>query len=259
MIDLIYESIVHLTRKLVFYSYELDGSDISNTNYPMTVGIPVYNLNIVRNFDEFNLDWMVDRTPYKSRIKTFILCEEEIFEPVEEKLEQIFTEIWNKKVLNVIIIFWNQSLTAVTYTPFPKMRLVFIPPSDLDNENMLFWDKTKNIFKEKFRITGFFDISRALFDRNNPSNLNALDGLDGLLGRLIIEKLNATLDFSVPADGMEIGELFPNNTATGCLADLISGNFDMGINVRFYRLNHFYGRVEATHVIGRDGIDLYSR
>lgn len=53
---------------------------------------------------------------------------------------------------------------------------------------------------------------------------------------------------------MQIGELFPNHTATGCLNALMSGDYDFGLNMRFYRLEHFEGKVEATLSIGRDDI-----
>lgn len=53
---------------------------------------------------------------------------------------------------------------------------------------------------------------------------------------------------------MQIGELFPNQTATGCLNALMSGNYEFGLNMRFYRLEHFEGKVEATLSIGRDDI-----
>lgn len=220
----------------------------------MTIGIQLYNLNIIGNLDRINLSWIVDNLPHKPQIKNFILCEQEISEYAETKLEKIFAEIWKKQVLHVIIIYWNRTLNAVSFTPFPKMKLVYIRNSDLENINSLFWDKSQNLYGYPLKVTGFYDISRALFDQQETSNLKALDGLDGLLSRLIVEKMNATLELNVPADGMEIGELFPNNTATGCLAALMSGHFDMGFNVRFYRLNHFEGRVEATHSIGRDDI-----
>lgn len=208
----------------------------------------------MRSIDQINLNWIVDKLPGKPGIRTFILCEEEILQPAETEFVRIFTEIWNRKVFNVVIVYWNGTLSAVSFTPFPKLSLVFIPPNDLDNIDSLFWDKAQNLYGYPFSVTGFYDVSRALFDRKKPSNVKSFDGLDGLLNRLIIERMNATSELKVPADGMEIGELFPNDTATGCLGDLISGNFDMGLNVRFYRLNHFEGRVEATHTNGRDDI-----
>lgn len=201
-----------------------------------------------------NSTWIHGRLPRKPRTKYFIVCEEEILSSAENELTQIFSDIWKKQVLNSVIIYWNRTLSAVTFTPFPEMKLIFVPKTELHNQKRIFEDKTRNLFGHPFRVTAFYDSSRARFDQNNPNDLSNLDGADGLLLQLIVDKMNATLQMSEPADGLEIGELFPNNTATGCLADLISGSYDMGLNIRFYRLNHFEGKIEATRSNGRDDI-----
>lgn len=223
---------------IVFHRYDFNGSEDFKIHHPtassgMVIGIHLYNLNIVQNLDHLNLSWIDTKLPQKPEIKNIILCEEEIFDPDESKLQEIFSEMWRKQELNAIIVYWNdQRLNAVSYTPFPKMRLIFIPEQDLNNVEKLFWNKARDLYGQPFKVTGFYDESRARFDRKNFNNLTALDGLDGLLSRLIVEKLNAALDLSVPADGQEIGELLPNKTATGCLGALINGNMDMGLNVR---------------------------
>lgn len=174
--------------------------------------------------------------------------------PANNELERVFAEIWDKQVLNALIVYWNETLQVVTFRPFPELSLDFIQGSQLHNHSRLFYDKARNLYGQPLKIIAFYDDSRARFDRRNTNDLSALERTDGLLGRLIIEKMNASLELSEPADGMEIGELFPNKTATGCLAALMSGKYDMGLNVRFYRLNHFEGNVEATYAIGRDDI-----
>lgn len=218
------------------------------------IAIQVHNLNIVRNLDTLNLTWIKERIPRKQRTKYFIVCEEEIVSPAENKLMQIFSNVWKKQVLNAVVIYWNRTLSAVSFTPFPELKLMYIPNTELNNIKLMFCDKTQNLYGHPFRVTAFYDSSRARFEQTKINNLETLDGADGLLLRLIIEKMNATLKMSVPDDGLEIGELFPNKTATGCLADLISGNYDMGLNIRFYRLTHFEGKVEATRSNGRDDI-----
>lgn len=219
-----------------------------------TIGIQLYSLSIVKNLNAMNLSWIQDAVPRKPHVKHFILVEEALVKPAERDLIELFSEIWSKSVLNSLIIYWNRTLSAVTFTPFPKIRLLFIPKSDLYNPKVLFPDKTRNLHGYPLKVTAFYDISRAVFDRNQTNNLHAINGLDGLLIRLIVDKMNATLSMSEPVDNMQIGELFPNKTATGCLADLMSGEYDMGLNMRFYRLDHFEGKVEATHSNGRDDI-----
>lgn len=208
----------------------------------------------MRNLETLNLTWIEKRLPRKPRTKYIILLEDELSGAAQSELEQVFAEIWDKQVLNALIVYWNESVHAVTFRPFPELSLDFIQGTELHNHSRLFWDKARNLYGAPLKVIGFYDLSRARFDQNNTNNLTALDGTDGLLIHLIVEKMNATLELSEPQDGMEIGELFPNKTATGCLAALMSGDFDLGLNVRFYRLNHFEGRVEATYAIGRDDI-----
>lgn len=242
-----------------FFSYNFyDANDyrISNprTSAGKTIGIHVYSLNIVRNLETINLNWIVDKIPCKSNIKYFILLEEEQIEPADDQFLDIFSMIWSKNVLNAVIIYWNETMSAATFTPFPKMQLQYIDANGPFDVSILFPEKARNLHGHPFRITAFYDISRAVFDRRNPSDMNALDGTDGLLGGLIVERMNATLYMSEPKDGMQIGELFPNGTATGCLNALISGDYDMGLNMRFYRLDQFEGNVEGTLTNGRDDI-----
>lgn len=215
----------------------------------------MYSLNIVRNLETLNLTWIEKKLPRKPMTKYIILLEEELSNPDEPDLLQVFAEIWDKQVLNALIIYWNGSAcTAVTFRPFPILSLDFIQGNELHNHTRLFWDKARNLYGAPLKVVGFYDSSRARFDQKNTNNLTALDGLDGLLTRLIVDKMNASLILSEPEDGMEIGELLPNKSATGCLKELMSGKIDLGLNVRFYRLNHFEGKVEATHAIGRDDI-----
>lgn len=218
------------------------------------IGIYANKLNIVRNLDTINLSWIENKVPSKPQINNFILIEEELERSADAEFEEIFSKIWQKNVLNALIIYWNQSVNAVTFTPFPKMQLQYIASDDLLNMDILFYDKSRNLYGHPFRITAFYDISRAVFDRTQPNKMQALKGVDGLLGQMIVLKMNATLNMSEPADNMQIGELFPNQTATGCLGSLMSGNYDFGLNMRFYRLEHFEGKVEATLSIGRDDI-----
>lgn len=168
------------------------------------IGIYANKLNIVRNLDAINLTWIENRVPSKPQINNFILIEDELEQQSDDEFMEIFSKIWQKNVLNAIIIYWNQSVNAVTFTPFPTMQLQYIASDDLFDMDILFYDKARNLYKSTeypFRITAFFDISRAVFDKKQPSNMQAFRGVDGLLGQLLVDKMNATLDMSEPADG----------------------------------------------------------
>lgn len=225
-----------------------------NSNNSIIIGIELHSLNIVRNLDTLNISAVQSKVPRKARIFHFIFCEEPLLDPADERLSTLFDEFWNRYVLNVVIVYWNRTLTAVTFTPFKQPKLIYIQGDELKKLKKIFKATAQNLYGYPLNVTIFHDSSRARFDQNNTDNVKALDGTDGLLGRLIVEQMNATLNMTVPEDGQEIGELFPNGSASGCLAALMSGAADIGFNIRFYRLTQFEGKVEATTVNGRDDI-----
>lgn len=170
--------------------------------YDTVIGIYANKLSIVRNLDEMNLSWIENKVPSKPQINNFILIEEELEQPADAEFMEIFSQIWQKNVFNALIVYWNQScINAVTFTPFPKLQLQYIASDDLLNMDVLFYDKSRNLYGHPFRITAFYDISRAVFDRKHPNHMQAFRGVDGLLGQMIVDKMNATLNMSEPADG----------------------------------------------------------
>lgn len=225
------------------------------TSTKTTISIQVFVLNIVRDLNALSLSAVQDLVPRKPRVRHFILCEDQLIESANDQLMLIFRDIWKNNVLNALVIYWNQTkVNAVSFTPFPSFELMFFEQNDLRNKKKLFFDKTRDLYGHSLKATIFYDSSRARFDENDKQNISALDGVDGLLARLIVEKMNATLIMTVPSDNQEIGEILSNGTATGCLGALMNHEVDFGVNMRFYRLNQFEGRVEATFPNGRDDI-----
>lgn len=225
------------------------------------LSIQVFILNIVRNLNALSLSAVQDKVPRKPRIRHIILCEDASNELDTQRMLHIFNVFWQKTVLNALIVYWNQTghgFQAVSYTPFPELQLQFIERKQLKVLNEVFADKTGNIYGYPLKATVFYDSSRARFVENDTSITAALDGVDGQLARLIAEKMNATLTMTIPADGQEIGEILNNGSATGALGAIINGSVDFGINMRFYRLNQFEGKVEATLSNGRDDICFLS-
>lgn len=192
--------------------------------------------------------------PQKDRKYDFILCEEPIFKSADAPIAEIFKDLWKSNSINAVIVYWNRTVTAVTYTPFQNQKLIFIQGNELNNIKSIMEKRVNNLFGHSLKVTAFFDESRFRFDPNNINNVTGLDGTDGLLGRLFLEKMNATLNMSIPKDNQEIGELYPNGSSSGCLGALVYGEADIGFNIRFYRLNQFEGKVEATFANGRDDI-----
>lgn len=193
--------------------------------------------------------------PQKGRKYDFILCEEPMIESsAEPKLSEIFDDLWKSNSINTLIVYWNRTVTGVTYTPFQKSKLIFIQGNELHRIKSIMEKRVHNLNGHPLKVTAFFDESRLRFDKININNVTALDGSDGLLGRLVLERMNATLNMSIPNDNQEIGELYPNGSSSGCLGALVYGKADIGFNIRFYRWDQFEGKVEATIANGRDDI-----
>lgn len=245
---------------LISIRYNFDGKErfkILHPTYNNTIiGIQLFTLNIVRNIDELNLSNIDANVPGQNHVRHLIVFEQRFTTVADTKLLSIFNQFWLKQSLNAYVVYWNFTLNVVTFTPFLTPNLIFIPSYRLKDREFIFADKAKNVMGYSLKATVFYDESRAIFDKNNLDNIFALDGSDGLLGRLIVERMNATLQMSVPKDGQEIGEILPNGTFTGCFAALAYQEADIGFNMRFYRLSQFEGKMEATHANGRDDICL---
>lgn len=230
---------------------------LPQSNNGATLSIQLFVLNIVRNVNELSLGAVLEKVPRKPRVRHFIVCEEPVAESDDQRMLEIFGVFWERLVLNAAIVYWNQILAdiqVVAYKPFPSIQLQFIDRRDSRNLLKIFLDKTGNLYGHPLKATVFYDSSRARFIEADLTETAVLDGVDGLLTRLIVQKMNATLVMSIPADGQEIGEILKNGSATGCLQAIMSGSVDFGINMRFYRLNQFENRVEATYSNGRDDI-----
>lgn len=210
----------------------------------------------MRNIDELNITAIDAHLPRQNRIYHFIVCEQPFTSVADTKLLALFSEFWKKQSYNVYIVYFNKTLTVATFTPYPRMKLIFIPSNRQKQPKYVFAWKALNLMGYPLTATIFYDESRARFDQNNLKNMSAWDGSDGLLARLIAERMNATLVVSVPQDGEEIGEQLPNGTFTGCFGALVYGEVDIGLNMRYYRLNQFEGKIEATYANGRDDICL---
>lgn len=216
----------------------------------------MFNLFILKEPDDKNFTYLEKRTPDKHRIYQTIFFENPKVDAYEEWLVKIFNQFWEKKILNVIIIFWSTKLNVVTYSPFGKPFLHYLN-TDYSDYRILFRDKSLNFMGETLRIGLFYEQSRAIFNRsivNDQIDLTSLDGVDGSLARVIIEHMNASLRIIEPNDNADIGEFLANGSATGSLKLLIEDQVDVSMNARFSRGKQFLESVETTSTVSRDDI-----
>lgn len=184
--------------------YKFNGTQNFTISHPIRnniiVGIQLFTLNIVRNIDELSLSAIKSALPRQNRIRHFVVCEQPITASIDSKLSTIFNEFWQKQVLNILIIYWNCSLSVVTYTPFPRLKLLFIPTREMKNRRYLFGDKAKNMMGYPLRSIVFYDESRLRFDKSNLNNVSALEGADGLLGRFVTSNMLNSINVKISSN-----------------------------------------------------------
>ncbi|XP_054735768.1 uncharacterized protein LOC129242890 [Anastrepha obliqua] len=153
------------------------------------------------------------------------------------QLGELFEAIWQRKILNAIVITDVQHI--YTFEPFTPAGFAL---KRITN-GQYFYDKLKNLHHHQLRITMFTDFLRAIPKRNRE---NGYDGVDGLLASSIVSYLNATANYTQPADNENYGDCLPNGSFSGVLKHLIAGDADVGFNARF-TLPCMEGRIEKLY------------
>lgn len=211
----------------------------------------------MQTLKDLDLSYVTKRMPNKEHARYVILLEEKL-EPepkIQRELEAIFKEFWEKKILNVVIIFWTTQLKVMTYTPFGEEFLIEIN-SDETRPGHLFYDKVRNMFGYRLRVGLFSEPMKAEIRYTEQSTDSSVQiiGVDGLFTKLVIQKMNATLKLIQPTDQANLGELFPNGSSNGIFAYLQNQSIDVAFNARFFRHQQFRHKIETTATIGRDDL-----
>lgn len=170
----------------------------------------------------------------------------------DKKLKQIFSEFWDRHVLNVIVVFWTNKLNCFTYSPFDKPKFLIPLNTNVTNPECIFYDKTINLNGHQLKIAMFNEEERARISYVGKKYI--MKGIDGGFGGMVIKKMNATLKLIEPTDGATLGELFPNKSTNGIFALLQNETADMSFNARFFRMQHFQNTIEPTVSLGRDDL-----
>ncbi|XP_020715102.1 uncharacterized protein LOC110118208 [Ceratitis capitata] len=141
-----------------------------------------------------------------------------------EQLRELLSAVWQRKILNAIVITGERHI--YTFEPYAEPGFIIKRITD----NRYFYDKLRNLHKQQLRITMFKDFLRAI-----PMSRAELGytGVDGLFAGNVAAYLNATANYTQPADNENYGSCLPNGSFTGVLRDLISGTADVSFNARF--------------------------
>lgn len=209
-------------------------------------GIEIYHINFVQSSEDINLSYIRENSGDKYNSHFIILIENETFPGAW--LNQLFERFWSFNLLKVLVIFWHNKINIFTYTPFGAEFLIELPSNETKYDK-LFWDKTENLNGHPFRVTMFYEKTRAIRNSNGK-----FSGTDGYFTDVMVDKLNATLEWLPPTDGYDYGEMLANGTPTGSLGQIIARTADVAFNTRFLRLGQFRGKVQITFPNGRDDL-----
>ncbi|GAB0092301.1 ionotropic receptor 85a [Sergentomyia squamirostris] len=163
-------------------------------------------------------------------------------------LKNLFEIFWQRKHLNVVIIFWKLQLRIYTYNPFLPQFLVQLAVDNV-NADYLFPDKAVNMRGHPLKVSLFVDDVRAI---TRPKR-GDICGIDGFVTSLVIDRMNATLDLH-PFTGRDPYGDMANGTTTGTLRIVAKGSVDVSFNARFLIYSDFRNTVEPTGIYGRDDL-----
>lgn len=140
------------------------------------------------------------------------------------QLHRLLSAVWQRKILDAVVITDVQHI----YTFEPYIAAGFALKRIIDEQ--YFYDKLKNLHKHQLRITMLKDFLRAI-PRERAAD--GYTGVDGLLASNIVSYLNASVNYTQPADNENYGVCLANGSFTGVLRELIAGAADVNFNARF--------------------------
>ncbi|XP_019846453.2 uncharacterized protein LOC109579653 [Bactrocera dorsalis] len=136
----------------------------------------------------------------------------------------LLAAVWQRKILNAVVITDAQHI--YTFEPYTAAGFALKRITD----EQYFYDKLRNLHKHQLRITMFKDFLRAIPRERAADGYN---GVDGLLASNIVSYLNASANYTQPADNENYGVCLPNGSFSGVLHELIVGAADVSFNARF--------------------------
>lgn len=211
-------------------------------------------MNIIRRPDDFSLAFVKQSTPEKHRAYYFIVFDEEV--KTDDWLNDAFNGFWHRQVLNVLILFGSSTtLKIASYNPFLLEKIIHFNANET-NSDILFMDKTRNLYGMELNATVFLEKSGFHFHSKQKYLDNfyeTFDGAHGLFTRTVLSRMNASLRLFKLHD-KNFDKFNENGSTTGMFNLLIQKMATVGFNTRLYRFEHFKNKLEFSHVIGRDDL-----
>jgi hypothetical protein len=184
---------------------------------------------------------MKTSTAWNSRGKFLVVVWHCVADDMQNGLKDLLETLWFFKVFNVVVLYPSTRRTVEIYTRFPY-NLAPARCGQFSNVVQLdTWVQTQD--------TGLFLRNTTLYTENIPRDLHGCilkasainfppyiicdengaveGGIDVQVLRTISGKLNASVEFRIPAGKERKGQLLPNGTWTGLKGDLVYDKADV--------------------------------
>lgn len=171
------------------------------------------------------------------------------------EIQEIFSTLWAKKIFNVDVIFEDaEAVNVVTFFPFsegfcndttPKVIRTYRNGS-FSEKNSIFPDKFKNLHNCPLRVT-IFEGEFSVIKVNLPDGTVKLKGYDIDLVRELSKALNFKPVFKIIEGNTTFGQVFPNGTVNGAMADLVDGSCDIVLGEYLTDLKLSVGEISIVY------------
>lgn len=144
-----------------------------------------------------------------------------------ETIQRIFEDCWSIQITNVIVLtsmHANDRVVLFTYFPYTQFHCEKVVPvvhnyfsnTSFKYAKRLFTHKTRNMYNCPLSAA-VLDVPPFMMVTQLENGTYHVDGIDGLILRVLSKRLNFKRIVKIPADGEGWGVLRPNGTSTGTM------------------------------------------
>lgn len=182
----------------------------------------VHNILFCDTFESFQ-EILSDMNPERFEYQGFYMIVISYSDDLYEIMTRIFEDLWLRYIVNVNILWMpaenNQEAMVYTYYPYTRFYCAEAKPVQLDQYRNGAWLTKADFFPNKMMNLHGCPLRVATF--SNPpfmmivdrGQLFELDGIDGILLRVLAQKMNFSGELFLPPQAW--GEIYPNGSATG--------------------------------------------
>ncbi|XP_037030220.1 uncharacterized protein LOC119070041 [Bradysia coprophila] len=237
------------------------GKYIENPEKDTRPSTKVLLINTMEQVDTF-MDFIYEFRIGKDKRKYFVIIERHMEPNPDQWLYYLFAKFWRKQILNVVVVFYKESVQIFTYQLFEDCGNSdgsnISPTTTSPNSeqayheqefylNVLnitsyptskwFFNKLTNLQRRKLVVTMISVPNRAYLREDKTFYA----GIDGNVAELIRSRMNATFTYISPKFS------FNGSNNTGPFGDIVQKRAHFSFNIHAYAPYNFNNTVEQTN------------